>query len=512
MKKLSFYLILLFFANFSFAQIESGLLFSLTKGTSAEISAITGMEEGQMLYNTDTQELLFYNGTSWLNSSSTGWTFNGNTPANDSFLGSTNDVAMEIRANNIAVLETGRRQTLGLTQNYPDYTNNNQYLTHIKGTNGVSALQFQAGAASFYKPMFFTTAQGNFRLKGSAAGTDFFEIGSAGASNAGEMEFIIGDDGAEPFIFKRYDYRDQLLKELFRIQGSADTQTALPRVGINTGQLANSTLQINGSLSTGITSTNSNLTLNETHHTVIVNGNNTISFPSANSCSGRIYIIKNTNNVSINSSNYLNNTGATIGTIPANTTIQIQSNGTAWHAISAINITTSSSNTIVSSDTDNRITVGSDGGAFLNINQGARWMNTDTTTNLNDTNVDAPIFGTNDYNDDAVNLYVSTTNTLTIRETGTYDIRANLALLSFDRGRANVSGQITINGNPVGALASSGFIRSSTGYEQSSILINEILQLNANDVLRIRTNRTANNSTVRFNGGRTSSFSINKLK
>jgi len=62
-------------------------------------------------------------------------------------------------------------------------------------------------------------------------------------------------------------------------------------------------------------------------------------------------------------------------------------------------------------------------------------MNTDTTTNLNDTNVDAPIFG-----------------------------------------------------------------------------INEILQLNANDVLRIRTNRTANNSTVRFNGGRTSSFSINKLK
>ena len=340
MKKyfLTTFLLLLFHSGY--AQIDSGLLFGLTKASTSEINAINGMEEGQMLYNTDTKKLVVFTGNDWLNTGNTNWLFNGNELTNGSFLGATNDIAMEIRSNNVPVLQAGRRQTLGLTQNFPDYTDNDQYLTYIKGSNGVSALQFQADAADFYKPIIFTTAQGNFRLKGSAAGTDFFEFGSAGVSNQGEMEFIIGDDGAEPFIFKRYDYRDQLNKELFRIQGSSDNQNALPRVGINTGQVANSTLEVRGSVSTAITTTSTNITLDETHHAIVVTASSTITFPAANTCEGRMYKIKNTTNTLLTTSTYTNNLGGTSTTIPANSSLEVQSNGSVWQSLSASTVST----------------------------------------------------------------------------------------------------------------------------------------------------------------------------
>ncbi|MDV7140700.1 hypothetical protein R3X28_17540 [Maribacter sp. TH_r10] len=333
MKKPIVFILILFVTGFSFGQIEAGLLFGLTKGTTSEISSLTGMEEGQMLYNTDTQEIYVYDGSAWVKTSNSNWLSSGNTLSTGSFLGATNDVGMDIRSNNISLLQFGRRQTLGLTQTYPDYNDKDQYLTYVKGDNGTSAIQFQADAADFYKPMFFTNSQGNFRLKGSAAGTDFFELGSAGVSNAGIMEFIIGDDGAEPFIFKRYDYRDQLNKELFRIQGSADSQDALPRVGINTGQLANSTLEVNGSIATAITSPSSSLTLNETHHTVLVDSNRSITLPSANTCEGRTYIIKNTHDSAITISTFVDNTGTNSTSVASNSVVQLQSDGSSWHSI-----------------------------------------------------------------------------------------------------------------------------------------------------------------------------------
>lgn len=491
------------------SQINPGLLLGLTTATTAEIDASSLMEEGQLLYNTDTEELMVYNGTNWINSSNSNWLYNGNVIDSGSFLGATNDIKMEFRSNNVPVLQFGRRQTLGLTQNYPDYNDNEQYVTLVTGENGVSALQFQADAADFYKPMLFTNTEGNFRLKGSAASTDFFEIGSAGISNAGEVEFIIGDDGAEPFIFKRYDYRDQLNKELFRIQGSSDTQDALPRIGINTGELANSTLEINGSFSTSITAANSNIILDETHYSVLVNSNSTITLPNANTCEGRQYNIKNNTNNAISISSFLDNYGTNTSTISANSGIQLQSDGNNWYAIF------SEKNTTASVDADNLITNGSDGGAFLNINQGARWTNTDITTNLNISSIDAPIFGDEDYNDDNT-LYNSSSNSLTVTASGRYDIRANISVLGINTGgtaaRTNVNAQITINGIPIGALGASGYIRFASGHDHSSIHISEILQLNANDVIRIQTYREANSGTVNFNGTGNSSFTINKIK
>jgi hypothetical protein len=334
MKKLFPYLLFIVLTNSAFSQIESGLLFGLTKGTTSEINAITGMEEGQVLYNSDTKALLVYNGSTWVNTENSNWSLNGNATSNGTFLGTTNDVFMDLQSNNTSMLQLGRRQTLGLTQNYVDYNDNNQYVIHVKGSNGTSALQFQADAASFYKPMLFTTAEGNFRLKGSAAGTDFFEIGSNGTNNAGEVEFIIGNDGAEPFIFKRFDIRDGLLKELMRVQGSANSQNAAPRVGINTGQVANSTLQINGSVSASIIRINQDITLTEEHHTVIItDGRPDITLPDASSCIGRIYYVKNYCGRDTNISTYVNMKGDNKTELKDEKSYIFQSDGVEWQQL-----------------------------------------------------------------------------------------------------------------------------------------------------------------------------------
>jgi hypothetical protein len=520
------------------AQIDSALLLGLTNATTTEMNTIVGSIEGSLLYNTDDKKVYLFNGTNWVQTNNSNWLMNGNAAVSGSFLGTANDVAMDIRSNNISVLQFGRRQTLGLVQSYPDYTDPSQYITYVRGNNGVSALQFQADAAGFYKPMFYTNSAGNFRLKGSAAGTDFFEIGSAGTSNNGEFEFIIGDDGAEPFTFKRYDYRDQLLKELMRIQGSSDAQDAKPRVGIATSALANSTLQVNGSLSTAIVTPTVNLTLDESHYTVIINSNISITLPSANTANGRIYVIKNTTNTAKTISTYIDHTGNNATQVGAQSSLWLQSNGSSWNAISSVGqevVTNLSQNTtsgnisyvnesnttqtarVVSANTNNSIKVGTDGGAYLKINMGGRWTNSDTTTDLNVDNTLAPIFGNENYKDDGNNLYQVSGNSLIVREAGRYDIRANLSLIGIDSGgsaeqRTNVNARISVNGNPIGAKGASGYIRWASNHEQSSVHINEILNLNANDVITIRTYREASNGIVNFSGANESSFMINKLK
>jgi hypothetical protein len=521
------------------AQIDPNLILGLTKATTTQMNGIVGSYEGSLLYNTDDQNMYVYNGTTWAKSSNDNWLLNGNAAtAGASFLGTTNDVLMDIRSNNVSTLQFGRRQTLGLVQSYPDYTDGNQYVTYIKGNNGTSALQFQADAAGFYKPMFFTNSDGNFRLKGSAAGTDFFEIGSAGTSNNGEVEFIIGDDGAEPFIFKRYDYRDQLLKELMRIQGSSDVQDAKPRVGIATSALANSTLQINGSLSTATITPNSNITLDESHHTIIINSNISVTLPAATSSAGRMYVIKNTTNAARTISTYIDNAGSNATQISAQNTLWLQSNGSSWNSISSSAsgvVTNLSQNTttgtisyvnesavtqtakVVSSDANNGIKVGTDGGAYLKVNYGGRWTNTNTSTDLNVDNTIAPIFGTENYKDDGNNLYQVSGNTLIVKEAGRYNIIANLSLEGIGSSgsseqRTNANARIAINGTPIGGIAATGFIRFSNGHDHSSLHLNEILQLNANDVITIRTYREANSGTVQFSGSGESSFMINKLR
>ncbi len=66
MKKLFTYLLFIVLTNSTLAQIESGLLFGLTKGTTSEINAVTNVDQGSMVYNTDVNEVFVYNGTAWV--------------------------------------------------------------------------------------------------------------------------------------------------------------------------------------------------------------------------------------------------------------------------------------------------------------------------------------------------------------------------------------------------------------------------------------------------------------
>ncbi|MDO6744497.1 hypothetical protein Q4553_07930 [Tenacibaculum soleae] len=310
---------------------------------------------GQILSSTAT-------GTDWIdNAALSNWLTTGNTGTTAAnFLGTIDDVKMQIRSNNLPILEFGRRGTLGLDQSYPDYTDVNQPLVYLRGNNNISALQFAASGASFYKPMFYTTSNGSFRLKGSSGATDLFEIGSAGPNNQGRLEFTIGDDGNEPIIFKRYYYSPQIYREFFRVQGNTTGRNAKTRFGININQqeipvtndinanyntgnfdIANSTLQIKGSVSKSILTTTNNLTLNEDHYSIIINGNHTITLPNASTCEGREYILKNITSNNINISNYRNLSNINANSIGSNTTLKLQSNGSIWHQMNNSNTTSS---------------------------------------------------------------------------------------------------------------------------------------------------------------------------
>lgn len=327
-----------------------------------------GLTDGSLQVLSDIKSITSSDGTititqdgSDINLSSTSissnWLLSGNgNISNGQFLGTTNDVKMEIRSNNLPMLQFGRRQTLGLVQNYPGYQTTSQPLVYVNGDGSISALQFAASGANFYKPMFFTTANGSFRLKGSAGGTDLFEIGSAGPANDGRLEFIIGDDGREPIVFKRYDYRSgQFHTELFRVQGSSNSSTAKPRFGINLnpGQvpvdadyddssasdvMANSTFQVEGSVSKSIvvpSTSLGSLTLTEDHHTVILNGNTSIVLPTASSCKGRIYVIKNTTNSDNNISSFRDYKNDSKTKIKKEKALWLQSDGSNWQQINS---------------------------------------------------------------------------------------------------------------------------------------------------------------------------------
>lgn len=452
------------------ASTSKGLLVPRVALTATNAAGpITSPATSLLVYNTATAGsapnnvvpgYYYWNGTIWVvfsTASNTAWTLTGNSGLNPAtnFIGTTDDKALIFKSFNNSFLEFGNRGTLGLTQGYPDYDNATEKVTYVR-----SALQFEAAAANFYKPKMYTDTDGNFRIKGSSAGTDFFEFGSTGSSNSGGFEFVIGDDGDEPMVFKSYHYINGM-SEIMRLQsgrmavgsnsfnatnpekllidagvttsynlmtgkGSIDnylqinvqnssatgsassdvvatanngtesanyidlginsgsyTNTSLPVLGgantaylyatgndfvIGNGTAAkpirfftggfatsdermrisgtgnvgvgttspNSTLDVNGSVASAITTTGSNITLNATHYTVILNNGSTpsVTLPAAAASNARrMYIIVNQTNGARTISSYRDFTNSGVTTIPANSSITIQSDGSNWYRI-----------------------------------------------------------------------------------------------------------------------------------------------------------------------------------
>ena len=208
--------------------ISKGLLVPRVALTATNAAGpITSPTTSLLVYNSATAGIApnnvipgyyYWNGIAWTAfnttaAASTAWTLGGNTGITAShFVGTGDDKALIFKSNNQSYLEFGRRQTLGLVDGYTEYTDVNEKVTYVR-----SALQFEAPGASFYKPKMWTDANGNFRVKGASAGTDYFEFGSTGSANAGGFEFIIGDDGDEPILFKSYHYINGM-SEIMRLQ------------------------------------------------------------------------------------------------------------------------------------------------------------------------------------------------------------------------------------------------------------------------------------------------------
>lgn len=206
---------------------NSGLLIPRVALTATNVEGpITSPATSLMVYNTATAGTspnnvvpgyYYWNGSAWIlfsTTSNSAWSLSGNSGLNPAtnFLGNTDDKQLIFKSNNQSFWEFGNRGTLGLTQGYPDYDDTSEKVSYVR-----SALQFDAPAASFYKPKMWTDPNGNFRVKGSSAGTDYFEFGSTGSNNSGGFEFIVGDDGDEPIVFKSYHYVNGM-SEIMRLQ------------------------------------------------------------------------------------------------------------------------------------------------------------------------------------------------------------------------------------------------------------------------------------------------------
>jgi hypothetical protein len=145
--------------------------------------------------------------------------------------------------------------------------------------------------------------------------------------------------------------------------------------------------------------------------------------------------------------------------------------------------------------------------------QSFKYSNTDTTTDVNQNSaINLPVFGTQNWNDNT-SLYAvnSSNNTVTIGETGRYRIMANASIVCTASSRRAPEMYVTINGTQASAYASTGYMRRNSGHNESSLHINEVLQLSAGDVISISIVRAANSGTVTLRSTNTSNIYIEKI-
>ena len=145
------------------------------------------------------------------------------------------------------------------------------------------------------------------------------------------------------------------------------------------------------------------------------------------------------------------------------------------------------------------------------IKQSSKFSNTDTSTNVNGTNVVLPIFGLEEWNDNST-LYAVSGNTMVVNEAGRYQIVVNVSLLNSTNGaRKAPEARLLVDGTPIGTFASTGYIRNNSGHQESSLHINEVLELTSSSVVSIEVEAASRTGAVAMRSNGSSTFYIEKL-
>lgn len=105
--------------------------------------------------------------------------------------------------------------------------------------------------------------------------------------------------------------------------------------GIWTGNGTSSTLHVNGSIATSIIVISTDLTLTVSHKTAIIPLGSafTVTLPAASGITGRVYTIVNNTVGAKTIGSYIDLAGATVTTMAAASSVEVQSDGTSWHQI-----------------------------------------------------------------------------------------------------------------------------------------------------------------------------------
>jgi len=148
------------------------------------------------------------------------------------------------------------------------------------------------------------------------------------------------------------------------------------------------------------------------------------------------------------------------------------------------------------------------------IGQSVKYSNIDVITNINANSVtNLPVFGLLNWNDNTTLYNANMANQeLTVAETGRYKIIVNTSLNTpTNTARLAPEMWIEVNGTQRGTFASTGYIRSNNGHQDSSLHINEVLELNAGDIISVIIHRAANGGTVNLRSAGSTDIYIEKI-
>lgn len=291
MKAVHITLLAVLFYSGAFAQIDPGQLLGLINATTAEMSAISGPIAGSVIYNTTDSSIYQYNGASWVIVGQSG-------PQGPQGIQGIQGIPGDPATDD---------QTLS--------TNNSAGNISITGGNTITLNVNDADANPTNEIQTLSLAGRDLTISGTGGNTVTLPV----------LVNLATDNLTQDAETRTYDMNTQ---NLGFTNGKIGIGTTTP----------SSRLSIAGSFSSPIRSTSGNTTLGINDFTLIMTDKNlTINLPAANSCTGRIYVLKNIGDGNnFTNINYKDEKGDNENKLDKDKSFWLQSDGTNWQLINKI--------------------------------------------------------------------------------------------------------------------------------------------------------------------------------